>query len=373
MAQCGKLDINELKRRLEKSNKNFKPTNFDITDVKDWIPTGSRWLDSIICKGKLAGIPVGKVVEIAGLESSGKSYMAAQIGVNAQKKDYNVIYFDSEVALDSSFLKRAGIDFDKFLYAPAESVEKVLQLIEDTMKLSERNLFIWDSMAFTPTESDIEGDFDPSSSMAVKARVLALGLSKLLVPLAETQSTLLVLNQLKENIPTGPNARIVKMKHPYRTPGGKSLLFAYSLRIWLTKREAKKMDVVNEKGHKIGNEVKATIKKSRFGTEDRVCSFQIIWGDNQHVGILDEESWLEAIKNSPFVESGLSWKIWKDPNDKEKDKPQFSFRASGFKEKLTKEPKFLKRILEIMDIEIIEKFDKQEEDAKQFYKLEDDS
>ena len=66
------------------------------TEVKDWIPTGSRWLDSIICRGKLSGIPVGKIVEIAGLEATGKSYMAAQVAANAQKMGIDVIYFDSK-------------------------------------------------------------------------------------------------------------------------------------------------------------------------------------------------------------------------------------------------------------------------------------
>ena len=70
------------------------------TEVKEWIPTGSRWLDSIICKGQSAGIPVGKFTEIAGLEATGKSFMAAQIAANAQKMDMLVVYMDSESAID---------------------------------------------------------------------------------------------------------------------------------------------------------------------------------------------------------------------------------------------------------------------------------
>ena len=85
-------------------------TNNNPTEVKDWIPTGSRWLDSIICRGKLTGIPVGKVVEIAGLEATGKSYMAAQVAANAQKMGVDVIYFDSESAIDPTFLERTGCD-----------------------------------------------------------------------------------------------------------------------------------------------------------------------------------------------------------------------------------------------------------------------
>ena len=88
-------------------------TGDNPTSVKDWIPTGSRWLDSIICKGHRAGIPVGKVTEIAGLESTGKSYMAAQIAANAQKQGKLVVYFDSESAIDPTFLEQAGCDLSR--------------------------------------------------------------------------------------------------------------------------------------------------------------------------------------------------------------------------------------------------------------------
>lgn len=373
MTQTGKLSVLELQKKLQKSNKNLRTFNLkeeNITDVTDWIPTGSRWLDSIICKGKLAGIPVGKITEIAGLSSSGKSYMAMQIAINAQKKGYNVIYFDSEVAIDSEFVENMGLDLDEIMYVAPKSVEHVLETIEEVLKHSTHNVFIWDSLAFTPAEGDIESDYNPTSSMALKARILAKGLPKLLVPLADTQSALICLNQLKENIPTGPNARIEKMKHPYKTPGGLALVYAYSLRIWLTKREAKKMDILNEKGFKIGNEVKVHIEKSRFGSEKRVCSFQIVWGDSEKLGILDEKSWLEAIKPSQYVESGTWWKIL---NKKDPKKVDFNFQSSGFEEKLKEDEKFRKRVLEIMDEEVIENYAKQTKDASAFEKLEDDS
>ena len=80
-------------------------TEENPTDVYDWIPPSSTWLDSIVCRGKKAGIPVGRITELAGLSGTGKSYMAAQISGNAQKKGYNVYYFDSESAISSEFLE----------------------------------------------------------------------------------------------------------------------------------------------------------------------------------------------------------------------------------------------------------------------------
>jgi len=373
MKKTGKINISDIKSRLEKTNKSLKGyflNDDNITDVKDWIPTGSRWLDSIICKGKIAGIPVGKITEIAGLSSSGKSYMAMQIAINAQKKGYNVIYFDSEVALDSEFIQRMGADLSNFLYYAPSSVEEVLETIEEILKQSTNNFFIWDSIAFTPAEADLEGDYNPNSSMAVKARILAKGLPKLMVPLAQNDSALLCLNQLKENIPTGPGAFAEKMKFPYKTPGGLALVYSYSLRIWLTERMAKKMDIENEKGFKIGNELKVKLVKSRFGTKERVCAFQIVWGDSENIGILDEKSWLEVIKSSEYVTAGVWWKILN--KKKPEGDPDFTFRSSEFEKKLKEDKKFKKRVLQIMDEELIESYAKQTKSADFFKKLEDD-
>jgi len=202
--KAGKLSIADMRNLINKKagiNVAHDLSAENPTEVKQWIPTGSRWLDSIVCRGKLAGIPVGKVVEIAGLESTGKSYMAALIAANAQKMDIDVIYFDSESAIDPSFLEKAGCDIDRVLYVQARSVEFVLETIEDLLGTNENQmLFIWDSLALTPSVSDVEGDFNPLSSMAVKPRILSKGMSKLTVPIANSKSTLLVLNQLKTNI-----------------------------------------------------------------------------------------------------------------------------------------------------------------------------
>ncbi len=146
------------------------------TEVRDWIPTGSRWLDSIICRGQLAGIPVGKVVEIAGLRSNWQSYMAAQIAANAQKMGIDVIYFDSESAIDPAFLERAGCDLNSLLYVQATSVEFVLETIEELLGSNDnRMLFIWDSLALTPSVSDVEGDFNPLLIDGSKGKNLGKG------------------------------------------------------------------------------------------------------------------------------------------------------------------------------------------------------
>ena len=359
----GKMSPDDIRKLLNKSagqkiSHNLNKDN--PTNVKEWIPTGSRWLDSIVCRGHLGGVPVGKITEIAGLESTGKSYMAAQVAANAQKMGIQVVYFDSESALDSSFLERTGCNVDDIIYTQAISVEKVLEMIETLMINNENKmLFIWDSLALTPTENTIEGDFNPQSSMAVKARVLSKGMQKLTVPIANTQSTMLVLNQLKTNITRNIAETLTT---PYVTPGGKTLPYTYSLRVWLTSRKAKNSFVTDDKGFRIGSEVKCTLKKSRFGTQGRQCTFKILWGDK--IGIQDEESWLEAVKGSPQIISKGPWYslVYKDGTNEK-------FQGAKWMDKLQNE-KFRNRILEIMDDEIIMKFDNREGNASDFYEID---
>jgi RecA/RadA recombinase len=127
-------------------------------------------------------------------------------------------------------------------------------------------------------------------------------MSKLTVPIANSQSTFLVLNQLKANITRSPSEALVT---PYMTPGGKAMIYSYSLRIWLTRRKAKASFINDENGFRIGNEVRVKLEKSRFGTQGRQCNFKIMWGDE--IGVQDEESWYDAIKGSDYIKSSGSW------------------------------------------------------------------
>jgi recombination protein RecA len=346
----------------------FSLSEDNPTDVKQWISTGSRWLDNIICKGKRGGVPMGKVVELAGLESTGKSYMAAQIAANAQKMGIDVVYFDSESAIDSAFLEGVGCDLSDdppenngwFMYTQAHSVEVVLEMIEEMLGTNTNPmLFIWDSVAQTPCEADIAGDFNPLATMALKPRILSKGVQKLTQPIANTQSTLLVLNQLKTNI----TSNIAEaMTTPYFTPGGKALPYTYSLRMWLTSRKSKASFVVDENGFRVGSEVKVTLKKSRFGTQGRQCTFKILWGGQ--VAIQDEESWFEAIKMSSALEQSGAWYnlVYEDGTSEK-------FQAAKWMDKL-QSPKFRERVLQIMDEELISRFEKKQGPASDFYEVD---
>ena len=142
------------------------------------------------------------------------------------------------------------------------------------------------------------------------------------------------------------------------------MIYAYSLRVWLTGRKAKASFITDDKGFRIGSEVKVKLEKSRFGTQGRQCNFKILWGDE--IGVQDEESWLEAIKSSEnVVQSGAWYQLVHEDGTTEK------FQAAKWKEKLQNE-KFKTRVLQIMDEEIVMKFDTRQGNAEDFYEEKDE-
>lgn len=291
--------------------------------------------------------------------NTGKSYMAMQIIANAQKMGIVPVYADPEDSLDPSFMEKSGVDLDNVIYMQPSDLESFLDSIEELMKQHPGTefLFVLDSLAATPTASDNKGDYNPNSSVGVKARVLSLAFQKLRQMLTDTGSTFLIINQLKTNIsgmaeaPGGPKYATITQK--YITPGGKAPEYWTSLRIWLTNSTSKKQNVFDDKGYRVGSYVKARIVKSRFGTQDRFAEFKILWGDE--VGVMDDESLFEAISSSEYLESGKFYKILdKDKNEMFK----WQKREEGFAKLYREEPKFRERVQEILEEEIIMKFDK---------------
>ena len=328
------------------------------SDVQDWISTGCTWLDGVIARGRMGGIPVGRITEMCGLEGSGKSYLAAQVAANANKKGIGVVYFDSEAALDFNFLKKAGIDEDNFLRVTPTSVENVFETIETILtEGNEQVLFIWDSLANTPTELDVAGTYNPSESIGVKARILSKAMAKLTVPLNETDSTFLVLNQLKTNITRDMASALID---PYISPGGKSMHYSSSLRIFLTGRKGKASYIYDDNGFRIGSETKAKIKKSRFGTEGREAFFKIMWGDD--VFIEDDASIFEAIKGkSDKMSSAGAWFTLTHT-----DGTTEKFQSKQWNDKM-KEDKFRTSVMEIFNEEVVRKFADRDGNAEDFY------
>jgi len=369
MGTEGKLSSKDILKMINKKAGRtiaFSGDQENPADIKDWIPTGSRWLDSIICRGQSAGIPVGRVTEIAGLESSGKSYMAGQIAHQAQAKGIKVLFFDSEATMTSEFLEKLGCDMEsenQILIIQPEDIEQVLETMEMLMGQDPDNryLFIVDSLAVTPCRADLEKDFNPQSSMAQMPRVLSIGMKKLTTSLSQTQSTFLVLNQLKTNI--NVNNPMMMISQPWFTPGGKAIIYAYSLRIWLTGMKGKKTFIEDARGYRIGSEVKAKLEKSKFGTQGRICNFKILWG-GENVGIMNDESLLSAIKSSDRLTNSGAWYTLKGYDKK--------FQAATFPKLMQTDEKFAKVVDDIIDEEVIRKFENKTGKAEDFYDLEEE-
>jgi recombination protein RecA len=364
----GKIDLSAMRKAMDK--KAGHKVTFDLrdenpADVNYWVSTGSTWLDAIICRGKMAGIPGGRITEIAGLPSTGKSYMAMQLIANAQKMGLVPVYADPEDALDSSFMERAGVDLDSVIYLQPANLESFLDSMEELMKsFPHKFLFILDSLAATPTKSDVKGDYDPNSSVGKKARVLSLAFQKLRPMFAATDSTLVILNQLKTNI-SGlgevANPKYATITQKYTVPGGKAPEYWASLRIWLTSSNSKKQNVYDEKDYRIGSYVKARLIKSRFGTQDRWAEFKILWGDE--VGVMDEESLLEAIKGSEYLQTGTWNKLL---NEDGTELAKWQSLEKGFVNEMKNNEVFRDRVMEILEEEVILKFEKRQGSGKDF-------
>lgn len=294
--------------------------------------------------------------------NSGKSYLAAQILVNAQKMGIFCVWFDSENAADATFIEKMGADLEQILYQPVDSIEDVFEISQALMEeMKQPILFIWDSVANTPSKKEWDATFDPTSVVGLPARTLSFGLRRIMNLVADTKSTFLMLNQLKTNI--GPTA----MSEPYFTPCGKAIQFNAHLRLFLTSRKAKSHHVFDSEENKIGSDLKVDIKKSRFGTEGRKCALKILWGSG--VRICDEESWLEAIEGSQYYDNRKSWKYLYMDNDK-KGEP-VKFQAANWLEML-KDDKFRERVKWIISVEMIERFANKTESDSFGFKDPDD-
>jgi RecA/RadA recombinase len=367
----GKINVAEMRKLINKAAGYQVAYNLKDempSDIKEFIPTSSTVLDYSLCRGRKGGIPIGRISVIASIEGIGKSYLAACIAAQAQKMSnpMKVIYFDAENALDSEFLAAIGCNLseESGLYVQATSVEFVLETIESLLASGEnRFLFIWDSLALTPTKADNAGTFNPLETMAEKARIIAKGMSKLVQPLGRTDSVLLVLNQLKHNIGAD---RMELLIDPWTMPGGKALVYAASLILRLEGSKAKASYVTDEHGFRIGSTIRFKITKSRMGTQYRITTpVQILWGGASKLGILDEESWMEACKEFDIIRAKGAWWCFVDPNNAEIE-TNIKFQAKDWLSKL-QEPEFRSMVLERLENALITQFANRTGEAKQYF------
>jgi len=256
------------------------------------ISTGSVSLDSILGIG---GIPRGRVIEIYGIESTGKSTLALHICAEAQKKDGTAAFIDAEHALDPDYAKRIGVNTNDLLISQPDSGEQALQIVESLIRSSKIDVIIVDSVAALTPKAEIAGEIG-DLQIGLQARLMSAALRKLASIVAKTKTSVIFLNQTRMKIG-------VVWGNPETTPGGLALKFYSSVRINL-----RRVAQIKHGDEIIGSRIKAKIVKNKVAAPFKTTEFDIYYNE----GISYIADLLNfGLKNDIIKKSG-SWYQYED-------------------------------------------------------------
>ena len=292
---------------LNKKFKDFKAAHFlngeedTPTDLTEWVSTGSSLLDLAISNRPNGGFPVGRIVELQGMEASGKSLIVAHTLANTQKKGGLAVYIDTENALSEEFLRAVGVDVSNMLYVPLETIEDSFDAIEniiETVRKSSKNRLVTialDSVSAATTKIEQDADYEKDGWATSKAILMSKAMRKITNIIGKQRVLLLCTSQLREKMG-------VMFGDKYTTSGGKALGFHASCRIRL-KGVGKLKSGSGKTEQIIGVQTEAQIIKNRMGPPFKKATFDIYFNS----GIDDYNSWLTLMKDYGTIKAAGAW------------------------------------------------------------------